>query len=176
MVRQGAWMMALGFQGPSVIGLNRHAVPLLSGTSRDKMQHGAYVIHEDAAYKVTLISTGGDLYRAVEAAGLLKESGVSARVVSMPCMRRFEQQDEAYQREILPWDGRPVVSFEAMSTHGWAKYASASIGQLTFGTTVQADAVYPHFKMTSEHIFERVMVYLEDLEGKNAHLVPWKNI
>ena len=168
--------MALDFQGPSVLGLNRTAVPLLSGTSRHRMQRGAYVIHEDTAYKVTLISTGGDLYRAVEAAKLLKDSGVPTRVVSMPCMRRFEQQDEAYQRQILPWDGRPVVSFEAMSTHGWAKYATASIGQLTFGTTVHADAVYPHFKMTSEHIFMRVTAYLQDLGDKNAHLVPWKNI
>ena len=168
--------MALDFQGPSVLGLNRHGVPLLEGTNRQKMQRGAYVIHEDMDYQVTLVSTGGDLFRAVEAAKLLLLSGIPTQVISMPCMRRFEEQDTLYQRSVFPWDGRPVVSFEAMSTHGWAKYASASIGQQRFGTTVVADAVFPYFRLTASHIVDRVKVYLKELDGRNAFTVPWKNI
>jgi transketolase len=168
--------MALEFKGPTVLGLNRHSVPLQVGTNRLKMQKGAYTILEDSDYKVTLVSTGGDLSRAVDASRMLKEAGIAARVVSMPCMRRFEQQDEAYQRSVFPWDGRPVVSYEAMSTHGWAKYATASIGHNSFGTTVDAKEVYGYFKLTEKDIFERVNVYLADLGNRNAHLVPWKNI
>ncbi|PLB50108.1 putative transketolase [Aspergillus steynii IBT 23096] len=172
----GAWMMALSFDGPSIIGLNRHAVPMQSGTNRHKMQRGAYVLNKGVGYQVTLVSTGGDLFHAVEAAQLLKDCGVPTRIVSMPCMRRFEEQDEEYQRMVFPWDGRPVVSFEAMSTDGWAKYATASIGQLGFGTTVAAEAVYPHFKLTAEDVKERVLKYLDGLLGRNAHTVPWRNI
>lgn len=170
--------MAVKFDGPSVFGLNRHGVPLLPGTDRFKMQRGAYTISEPAGsdYQVTLVSTGGDLFRAADAAQQLERLGIPARVVSMPCMRRFEQQDEAYQRSVFPWDGRPVVSYEAMSTHGWAKYATASIGQLTFGTTVVADAVFPHFNLTAEDIVTRVKNYMDLLSGNSAHSIPWRNI
>ena len=140
------------------------------------MQRGAYVILGDTDYKLTLVSTGGDLYRAVNAAKMLTEAGTPTRVVSMPCMRKFEEQEEAYQREVFPWDGRPVVSYEAMSTHGWAKYATASIGHNSFGTTVEAQHVYPHFKLTEQDIVRRVNDYLAEIGDKNAHLVPWKNI
>lgn len=168
--------MAIDYEGPTVLGLGRTAVPLLDGTDRDKVQRGAYTVFEDLWAKVTLVSTGGDLYRAVAAAKLLRAKGIPTRVVSMPSMRRFEEQPEEYIRSVIPWDGNPVVSFEAMSTHGWAKWSTASIGQNEFGTTVQAGAVFEHFKMTEEHISQRVQVYLEDLGSRNARLVPWKNI
>lgn len=103
--------MALDFRGPSVLGLNRHGVPLQKGTSRIKMQRGAYTIQgDDVDYKLTLVSTDGDLYRAVHAANMMAEAGKLTRVVFMPCMRRFEQQEQVYQREVFPWEGRPVVS------------------------------------------------------------------
>jgi transketolase len=170
-------MMAIDYdEGPSVLGLNRTAVPLLEGTDRHKVQRGAYIISEDQDAKVTLISTGGDLFRAVEAVKMLNATGIRTRVVSMPCMRRFEQQDEEYIRTIIPWDGRPIVSFEAMSTHGWAKWATASIGQQEFGINLVADYVFPYFKMTGQHIFERVRTYLSEMGDRDARSVPWKNI
>lgn len=105
--------MAVKFDGPSVFGLNRHGVPLLPGTDRFKMQRGAYTISEPAGsdYQVTLVSTGGDLFRAADAAQQLERLGIPARVVSMPCMRRFEQQDEAYQRSVFSvgWETRRVI-------------------------------------------------------------------
>ena len=168
--------MALDFKGPTVLGLNRHGVPLQPGTDRVKMQQGAYVISEDPDYKITFVSTGGDLFRAVKASELFQKAGTPTRVVSMPSMRTFEQQSAEYQLSIFPVDGRPVISYEAMSTHGWAKYATASIGHNDFGTTVDAKEVYPHFKLTEQDVFERVTAYLAALGERNPHLVPWRNI
>ena len=169
-------MMALDYKGPSIIGLNREAVPLLKGTSRHKVSRGAYVLSGTPDAHLTLISTGGDLYRVVDAARIFNEANVSTRVVSMPSMRCFEQQFSDYIRSVIPWDGRPIVSIEAMSTHGWARWSTASIGINQFGTTVHADAVMPHFKMTPEDIVERIRQYLTDLNGKNAQMAGWKNI
>ena len=118
----GAWIMAIDHKGPSVLGLNRGAVPLQKGTDRIKMQRGAYVIVEDDDAKVTLVSTGSEVSQCVEAAKVLREGGIRARIVSMPSMRRFEQQDQEYILSVLPLDGRPVVSVEAMSMHGWARW------------------------------------------------------
>lgn len=118
----GAWIMAIDHKGPTVLGLNRGAVPLQKGTDRIKMQRGGYVIEEDADAKVTLLSTGSEVYQCVEAAKILRETGIPARIVSMPSMRRFEQQDQEYIQSVLPLDGRPVVSVEAMSMHGWGRW------------------------------------------------------
>ncbi|KAI0427897.1 Transketolase, thiamine diphosphate binding domain-containing protein [Xylaria sp. FL1042] len=172
----GAWIMALEYSGPTVLGLNVHKVPLQSGTSREKMQRGAYVIEEDHAANVTLISTGSELYQTVNAAKILRSQGLTTRVVSMPSIRRFEEQTREYIDSTLPRDGRPVVSVEAMSVHGWARWSTAGIGLNRFGTTVNPDAVAEYFKLTAEHIARRVSDYVADLDGKNALLEPWRSI
>ncbi|KAI0395803.1 Transketolase, thiamine diphosphate binding domain-containing protein [Xylariaceae sp. FL0594] len=172
----GAWIMAIEHNGPTVLGLNRGAVPLQKGTDRVKMQKGAYVVVEEPDAQVTLIATGSELYASVDAAEVLKSRGIPARVVSMPCMGRFGQQDQAYMDSVIPRDGRPVVSVEAMSMHGWGRWATASIGLNRFGTTVHADAVSEYFKLTPEHIARRVSDYVADLGGRNALLEPWRAI
>ncbi|KAI4209355.1 MAG: hypothetical protein LQ351_007718 [Letrouitia transgressa] len=172
----GAWMAALDFKGPTIIGLNRGAVPLLSGSSRHKVTQGAYVLSDVVDAQLTLVSTGGDLYRAVDAARILNDAKIFTRVVSMPSMRSFEQQSDQYIRSVIPWDGRPVISIEAMSTHGWARWSTASIGQNQFGTTVHADAIMGHFKLNAEDIVDRIRIYLDELDGENAVMAGWRNI
>ena len=169
-------MLALDYKGPSIIGLNRGAVPLLKGTNRHKVSRGAYALSGSPDAHLTLISTGGDVYRVVDAARILNDANVSTRVVSMPSMRCFEEQSPEYIRSVIPWDGRPIVSIEAMSTHGWARWSTASIGMNQFGTTVHADAVMPHFKMTPDNLFERILTYLTDLDGQSAQMAGWRNI
>ncbi|KAF2175254.1 hypothetical protein K469DRAFT_765615 [Zopfia rhizophila CBS 207.26] len=172
----GAWLMAIDHKGPTVLGLNRGAVPLQAGTDRIKMQKGAYVIEEDQEAKVTLVSTGSDVYQTVEAAKILRESVIATRVVSMPSMGVFAKQDPEYIQSVIPRDGRPVVSIEAMSMHGWARWATASIGLNRFGTTVHADAVAEHFQLNATHIARRVKGYLRDIGDDNALLTPWRSI
>ena len=168
--------MALEYQGTSVLGLNRHDVPLLQGTDRTKAQSGAYAILEDPAAQLTLVSTGSEVHLTVEAAQILIQSGIATRVVSMPSMRRFEEQAVEYINSVLPWDRRPIVSVEAHSTHGWARWSTASIGQQDFGTCVQAAAVYEHFGFTGPQIANRVKAYLDLLSYDDAHSVPWRPI
>lgn len=169
--------MALEYRGFSVIGLNRGAVPLLEGTSRYRVAKGAYVISDSLQSQLTIVSTGSDLHRAVEAARILNnEPDTSTRVVSMPSMRSFEVQPLDYIRSVIPWDGRPVVSIEAMSTHGWSRWSTASIGMDRFGTTVHADAVMAHFKLAADDMARRIRAYVRELDGRNAQMAGWKVI
>jgi transketolase len=101
---------------------------------------------------------------------------IPVHVVLMSCIWCSEEQHKEYKRSIFLWDKWPVVSFGAMLTHGWAKYATVSIGQLTFGMTVVVEAMFLHFKIATEHIVERVPNYLEMLAARNAHMIPWQNI
>lgn len=87
----GAWIKAVEHDGPTVLGLNRGAVLLQSGTDRVKMQNGAYVSEEDQDAKIALMATGSEVYHSVNAGRILRSRGVATRVVSMPSMRRFEE-------------------------------------------------------------------------------------
>ena len=168
--------MAIENDGPSVIGLNSEDIPQLRGTDRNKMQKGAYILFEDPNPRITLISTGSDCWRAVEAVHMLQNEGIPCRMVSMPSMRCFETQDEEYMRSVIPWDGRPIVSVEAGSSITWPKYASASIGLEEFGVSMSAGAIMEHFHLTSRYIFLRVKRYLEQIGKHDVRTMPWRMI
>ena len=54
--------------------------------------------------QVILIGTGSEVQLAVEAREALQAEGVRTRVVSMPCVEWFEEQDQAYRDSVLPSD------------------------------------------------------------------------
>ena len=73
-----------------------------------------------------LIATGSEVSLALDAAKLLEEKGIAARVVSMPCWELFDAQTQAYRDSVLPPPRHAhAISIEAGATLGWAKYGSA---------------------------------------------------
>ena len=89
-----------------------------------KVAQGAYVLA--AGTDVILIATGSEVSIALEARELLAGENVSARVVSMPCVEWFTEQDESYQREVLPPTIRARVSVEAGITPPWKLFVGDS--------------------------------------------------
>ncbi len=85
------------------------------------MSKGAYVLEEAANPQVILIGTGSEVSLARDAAKLLAGEGISARVVSMPSWRIFEEQPAEYKASVLP-AGVPKLAVEAGATLGWWKY------------------------------------------------------
>jgi len=108
-----------------------------------------------AGSDVILIATGSEVAIALEARGQLAAEGVSARVVSMPCVEWFEAQDEAYRREVLPPAVRARVSVEAGITPPWCLFtgeAGASIGVDHFGASAAYQKIYQEFGITAERV------------------------
>ena len=69
---------------------------------------------------------------------MLEADGIAARVVSMPCMDRFAEQDQAYRDEVLPPAVRARVAVEAASPLGWERWVGDDgevIGMTTFGAS-----------------------------------------
>ncbi len=83
---------------------------------------------------LVIAATGSEVALAVAAAERLAEQGVHARVVSMPSWDRFERQDDHYRDTVLP-PGVPVLSVEAATTFGWARWAQRSVGIDRFGAS-----------------------------------------
>jgi transketolase len=148
-----AWMSAVTHQGPTALILSRQNTPVLDGTANaDSVLKGAYVLSDSAeSPAVILAGTGTEVAHCVVAAEALAADGVAVRVVSMPCWEVFDSQDEAYRNSVLP-AGVPVVSIEAGSTMGWARYATTTLGIDRFGASAPGDTVMQKFGMTPDAV------------------------
>jgi len=93
----------------------------------------------------------------------LAADGIAARVVSMPCMDRFEQQPAGERERVLGAPGTPRIAVEAASPFGWDRWTGergAVIGMRTFGASAPEAAVYAHFGITTAAIVEQAHALL----------------
>ncbi len=150
------WRFALRqTEAPSAFALSRQNLPVLDPDSvpDDAIERGAYVLRDagDGTPDLIFIGTGSEVSLCLEAQGLLDDLAV--RVVSMPCMDTFTEQDEAYRDSVLPPGVRARVAVEAASPMGWDKWIGpdgAFLGMRTFGESGPAADVYEHFGITAE--------------------------
>ena len=85
-----------------------------------------------------------------------REAGISARVVSMPCMELFAEQTPAYQEETLGKD-LPRVVVEAGVRFGWDRWIGARggfVGMDSFGASAPYQDLYKRFGITPEAVAE----------------------
>ncbi|KAG8631156.1 hypothetical protein KVT40_000296 [Elsinoe batatas] len=155
----GAWQVALEVKGkPSIISLARDpATTKIPNTKRDNVAKGGYVVVEaEKEAAVTLVSCGSELQFAVAAAEELSgKHGISTRVVSMPCIRLFEEQSEEYQDQVLG-SAQHVVSVEAYVSGMWARFCTASIAMDSFGYSGGGSANFARFGIDKAGIVKKV--------------------
>lgn len=150
------WEMALANKtGPSVLALSRQAIPQarLKASPENRCAQGGYVLKEEKGAKVTLIATGTEVSLIVEAALILAEKGIPARLVSLPCFELFDQQPESYQTQVL--GSCPRIAVEAAIRQGWDAYLEKGdrfIGMTGFGASAPAPLLYQHFGITAQAI------------------------
>jgi len=151
-----AMQLAYGINDrPIAMALTRQGVPTLDiDNVSDKLKKGAYIVSgsEDEIPDIILIASGSEIHLALSAAKLLE--GYKLRVVSMPCMELFDEQDQSYKDIVLPPQVNYRVSIEAGSTFGWGKYVAAgwSFGLDHFGESAPADELENKFGFTAENI------------------------
>jgi transketolase len=152
-----AWRTILERARPAALCLTRQSLPVLDRSadlaSADGAARGGYVLA--GGDDVILIATGSEVAIALEAREQLAAGGVSARVVSMPCVEWFENQDESYRRQVLPAAMRARVSVEAGITAPWRLFtgeAGASIGIDHFGASADYKTIYREFGITPERV------------------------
>merc|ERR1719450_1041521 len=110
---------------------------------------GAYIMKKETeALNLILLATGSEVQHAVKAAETL---GAGTRVVSMPCMERFDRQPDAYKAEVLP-DGVTTVAMEAGVSGLWYKYADTVVGVDEFGMSAPGDIVMEKKGMTADNL------------------------
>ena len=121
----GAYQVAVqNRQRPTVLALSRQAMVNQPNSTASKVAKGGYILEDsDGTPDLILIGTGTELDLCVKAAAQLRADGKSVRVVSMPCVDLFEEQDAAYRESVLPASVRKRLVVEASSSFGWHKYS-----------------------------------------------------
>jgi transketolase len=144
---------------PAGLCLTRQNVPVYEQTAGPGTARGGYVLLEadGGTPEVILIGTGSEVQIAVAARDQLQAAGIATRVVSMPCVEWFNEQDEAYRDEVLPPAVRARVSVEAGIAQGWRTFvgdAGESVSLEHFGASADYQKLYEEFGFTAEHVVE----------------------
>jgi transketolase len=152
-----AWHATLSRRKPVGLILTRQNLPTLisSEQAMSGVRRGAYVIADAPEPAVLLLATGSEVQLALAAHDRLKAEGVGSRVVSMPCLEWFDEQDEAYRDSVLLPSVRARVAIEAGSTLGWWKYVGDRgrvIGIDHFGASADYQVLFNEFGITVDAI------------------------
>jgi transketolase len=171
------WRFALAqTETPVVFALSRQGLPVWdpAGVPEDAIDRGGYVLRDTAegqAPDVILMGTGSEVHIAHEALELLAAEGLSVRLVSLPCVDRFAEQDQAYRDEVLPPECRARVAVEAASPLGWHRWVGsdgAVVAMEGFGASAPTKLLYEHFGITADVVAERARGVLEGLRARSA--------
>ena len=159
------WQVALEARDrPSVLALSRQNLPALrtEHVGENLAAKGGYKIAGDDNADAVIFATGSEVAIAVDALPLLKEKGISAKVVSVPSVELFLAQPDAYRASVI---GSPKarVAIEAGIEMGWGKLLGERgrfVGMHGFGASGPAEQLYEHFGITSKGIVEAVTAQL----------------
>ncbi|GAA3049992.1 transketolase [Actinokineospora globicatena] len=155
-----AWRATLSqHEAPVGLALTRQNLPVLEGTrekAREGVAKGAYVLRDtEGTPDIVLIGTGSELQIAVEAADVLAEDGVAARVVSVPSIELFDAQDQAYRESVLPPSVKARVVVEAGIAQPWHRF-TGDAGEIVsiehFGASADYQTLYREFGITTEAV------------------------
>ncbi len=146
--------------GPTGLILTRQGVPNLSQISVDERRtgvlRGGYVARrEKGELELIVLASGSELSVALAAAD---ELGDTVRVVSMPCMERFERQDEEYKREVLPRKCCNRMAVEAGVSDLWRKYVGLDgvvVGIDRFGLSAPGGTIMAELGISVENVVKR---------------------
>ncbi len=150
------WELALKTDdSPSTLALTRQNLPAVRTEHEDEniCAYGAYELKlasDEAA--VSIFASGSEIEIALAAREQLETAGHPTRVISVPCVELFEQQDDEYKSAIL--GSAPVnIAIEAGIRQGWDRFVGRDgifIGMDSFGASAPYKELYEHFGITAE--------------------------
>ena len=162
-----AWRHAVkSTDGPTALLLSRQKLPVLDhDKSKQGLQNGAYIVeYADKNPDIILIATGSEVHLVIEAGKILKQNGISARIVSMPSWELFEKASKGYKDKVLSPDVTIRIAVEAGVSMGWERYVGkdgAIIGIKDFGASAPGGTIMKKYGFTAENIVRKALELLK---------------
>jgi transketolase len=151
---------------PAALCLSRQNLPVVDRSatgpglaSAEGTAKGGYVLADASGGQadVILLGTGSEVQIALAARDQLAADGISARVVSMPCVEWFAEQDTSYRDRVLPPHIKARVSVEAGIALGWRQFvgdAGRTISLEHYGASASYQKLYQEFGLTADRVAE----------------------
>lgn len=164
-----AYLEFMETEGPAVIlgtrqvlNENLFSLKLDREKAYNSFKKGAYVmLNTDSKADVTLAGSGSEISTLVEAKEILETKGKKVRLVSIPCLEKFEEQGAEYAKEILG-DG-PIYFMETASHRGNKVFYSDNIlvrDITTFGMSGNYKDVAKHFGFTGSAAAKEILEFI----------------
>lgn len=164
-----AWEMAMNnTTTPTALIFTRQDVVDLPSATGNRyndalgMHRGGYIVINAEQPDVTLVANGSEVSLLCEVSQLLAEKGIQARVVSVPSLGLFEDQDQEYRNSVIP-AGVPVFGLTAglPSTLYPVVGTTARIYGLDhFGASAPFKVLDEKFGFTANNILNEVLAYI----------------
>jgi transketolase len=162
-----AWGIALSTKAPSFFALSRQDLPVLDNDKYkvfEGVKKGAYILEKGGDKPdVLIVGTGAEVWTALNGAKALKEEGITARVVSMPSWRLFEEQSDEYKDSIFPAH-LPKLAIEAGATLGWWKWVGRQgevIGLDRFGASAPGTKALEELGFSTANVVKHAKAIIE---------------
>jgi transketolase len=154
-----AWREIIKRSHPTGLVLSRQNLPILDRelyAAAEGVIKGAYILKDcDGTPDVILIATGSEVHLTIDAAEVLANENILARVVSAPCLEWFENESQSYRDLVLIPSVKARVSIEAGVSQGWHKYVG-DLGEIIslehFGASASAAVLFAEFGFTAQHV------------------------
>ncbi|MEJ8634256.1 transketolase [Streptomyces sp. MS2.AVA.5] len=158
------WTKEFGKGAPHGLALTRQGVPTYE--RNEDAARGGYVLFdaEGGEPQVVLIGTGSEVQLAVGAREQLQAAGIPTRVVSMPSVEWFEEQDQAYRDSVLPPAVRARVAVEAgigLTWHRFVGDAGRIVSLEHFGASADGKVLFREFGFTADNVARAARESLE---------------
>jgi len=151
-------------KAPSTLLFSRQNLPALEREATfnpDQIMKGGYIVTGSDCDDLVLVASGSEVWVAVEAAKML---GQKARVVSMPCMELFLEQDKGYRESIIPAKAKKV-SIEAGITAVWDRVVGSEralkIGIEHYGASAPGELLAEKFGFTPDAVKKKIEAWLK---------------
>ena len=126
---------------------------------------GGYVVMDTPHPQVVLVANGSEVSLLCEVAVELEAGGVPCRVVSVPSIGLFEEQDSEYRNSVIPAHV-PVFGLTAglpSTLRGVVGKDGKVFGLDHFGASAPYTVLDEKFGFTTQNILEQVLRYLHKI-------------
>ena len=150
------WYMAMtSKETPTALVLSRQNLPDIEGSNKEAMKGGYIIDDSNGEPEIILMASGSEVSLAIEAKKKLGNDKI--RVVSMPCMDIFKQQDSTYKEKVLPRSVTKRVAIEAGSGLSWGEFVGFDgkyVTMDTFGASAPAELLFEKFGFSVDNVIK----------------------
>ena len=157
----GCWQSIINSKtNPSSLILSKAVVDLGTNTSATGTLRGGYILHrEKKRIDAIIIASGSELSLAKNISFELTKQGYDFRVVSMPSIDLFRQQQKSYQEEVLP-RGIKTIVIEPSSSYSWHQFVQSQDHLITldqYGKSGTTQELLSYYQFDYESVKQKII-------------------